>query len=72
MEISPALALFIDFLATILVQCSYILQKKGHMGVEANNAQAEDSKSRKNGFCTCFWILGFIASAIGAGVNAGK
>ena len=65
MQISPALALFIDFLATLLVQCGYIWQKKGHMGVE-------NTEGRKNGFCTCYWWVGFITSTLGALLHAGK
>lgn len=44
MYIPSIFALVIDFLATMLCQAGYVIQKKGHQSVESHNVAVEDVK----------------------------
>ena len=70
--ISPGLALTIDTVATFVCQGGYTIQKKGHMSVEAGNAQQVDPRDRKSGFLTGVWIFGFFLSCLAGLLHAGK
>ena len=72
MYLSPGFALTIDTIATFICQSGYVIQKRGHMSVEAANMQVSDPKQRKSGFFTCIWLTGFIVSLSAGFLHACK
>ena len=71
-HISALWALVTDTFATFVCQAGYMIQKKGHMSVEAHNAQVADPKDRKSGFLTLTWAIGISISFIAGFLHAGK
>ena len=72
MYIPSSVALIIDTVATLLCQGGYVIQKKGHMSVEAHNTVTRNVDDKKSGFMTCTWFWGFALSLFAGFLHAGK